>query len=168
MASDKVETKTNGSDSSNKTTLPSVAIGGEAVAVAPPPAATARGTTTTTTTTEVSTTTSSNGRKRPLSPQQVEEHPKQAQPTSATTKPPPTATTSPTPTDPAELTSKDYYFDSYAHHSIHEEMLKDEVRTRTYQMAILENKHLFQDKVREHSANIGNLPLCLFCATLNR
>lgn len=46
-----------------------------------------------------------------------------------------------------DRTSKDYYFDSYAHHAIHEEMLKDEVRTKTYQMAIMENKHLFQDKV---------------------
>ena len=46
-----------------------------------------------------------------------------------------------------DRTSKDYYFDSYAHHAIHEEMLKDEVRTKTYQMAIMQNKHLFQDKV---------------------
>ena len=46
-----------------------------------------------------------------------------------------------------ERTSKDYYFDSYAHHAIHEEMLKDEVRTKTYQMAIMQNKHLFQDKI---------------------
>jgi len=45
-------------------------------------------------------------------------------------------------------TSKDYYFDSYAHHAIHEEMLKDEVRTKTYELAIMQNKHLFQDKVR--------------------
>lgn len=45
-------------------------------------------------------------------------------------------------------TSKDYYFDSYAHHAIHEEMLKDEVRTKTYEMAIFQNKHLFHDKVR--------------------
>ena len=44
-------------------------------------------------------------------------------------------------------TSKDYYFDSYAHHAIHEEMLKDDVRTRTYETAILQNKHLFQNKV---------------------
>ena len=28
-----------------------------------------------------------------------------------------------------EMTSKDYYFDSYAHFGIHEEMLKDEVGT---------------------------------------
>jgi type I protein arginine methyltransferase len=44
-------------------------------------------------------------------------------------------------------TSKDYYFDSYAHHAIHEEMLKDEVRTRTYQLAIHNNAHLFEDKI---------------------
>lgn len=49
--------------------------------------------------------------------------------------------------DNDERTSKDYYFDSYAHHAIHEEMLKDEVRTRTYEMAIMQNKHLFEDKV---------------------
>ena len=52
------------------------------------------------------------------------------------------------PADAQDRTSKDYYFDSYAHHAIHEEMLKDEVRTRTYQMAITQNKHLFKDKVR--------------------
>lgn len=46
-----------------------------------------------------------------------------------------------------ERTSRDYYFDSYAHHAIHEEMLKDEVRTKTYQLAIMDNKHLFRDKV---------------------
>ena len=46
-----------------------------------------------------------------------------------------------------ETTSKDYYFDSYAHHAIHEEMLKDEVRTRTYEMAIKQNSHLFKDKI---------------------
>lgn len=46
-----------------------------------------------------------------------------------------------------EMTSKDYYFDSYAHFGIHEEMLKDEVRTLTYRNAIYHNKHLFKDKV---------------------
>jgi hypothetical protein len=46
-----------------------------------------------------------------------------------------------------ERTSKDYYFDSYAHHAIHEEMLKDEVRTKTYEMAIMQNKYLFKDKI---------------------
>eukprot|EP00005_Dracoamoeba_jomungandri_P013672 CAMPEP_0174262884 /NCGR_PEP_ID=MMETSP0439-20130205/16050_1 /TAXON_ID=0 /ORGANISM="Stereomyxa ramosa, Strain Chinc5" /LENGTH=354 /DNA_ID=CAMNT_0015347919 /DNA_START=11 /DNA_END=1075 /DNA_ORIENTATION=- len=42
---------------------------------------------------------------------------------------------------------KDYYFNSYAHYSIHEEMLKDEVRTGRYQQAILHNKNLFEGKV---------------------
>ncbi|KAL7436231.1 hypothetical protein ACHAXM_006326 [Skeletonema potamos] len=50
-------------------------------------------------------------------------------------------------TNAADLTSRDYYFDSYSHHGIHEEMLKDQVRTRTYQMAILNNKHLFEGKI---------------------
>lgn len=47
----------------------------------------------------------------------------------------------------SEMTSKDYYFDSYAHFGIHEEMLKDEVRTLTYRNAIYHNKHLFKGKV---------------------
>ena len=35
--------------------------------------------------------------------------------------------------DPSlQLTSKDYYFDSYSHFGIHEEMLKDETRTNAY------------------------------------
>ena len=51
------------------------------------------------------------------------------------------------PTSHGDLTSKDYYFDSYAHFGIHEEMLKDSVRTITYKNAILHNKHLFRDKV---------------------
>ena len=46
-----------------------------------------------------------------------------------------------------DRTSRDYYFDSYAHHGIHEEMLKDDVRTNTYQMAILNNRELFEGKV---------------------
>merc|ERR1712226_711061 len=46
-----------------------------------------------------------------------------------------------------EMTSKDYYFDSYAHFGIHEEMLKDEVRTLTYRNSMYHNKHLFEDKV---------------------
>ncbi|XP_023173573.1 protein arginine N-methyltransferase 1-B [Drosophila hydei] len=45
-----------------------------------------------------------------------------------------------------EMTSRDYYFDSYAHFGIHEEMLKDEVRTVTYRNAMYHNKHLFQGK----------------------
>jgi len=46
-----------------------------------------------------------------------------------------------------QMTSKDYYFDSYAHFGIHEEMLKDEVRTLTYRNAMYHNRHLFKDKI---------------------
>eukprot|EP00731_Ephydatia_muelleri_P006100 Em0003g348a len=46
-----------------------------------------------------------------------------------------------------ELTSKDYYFDSYSHFSIHEEMLKDQIRTLTYRNAMYHNKHLFKGKI---------------------
>lgn len=38
--------------------------------------------------------------------------------------------------NPSLLTSADYYFDSYSHFGIHEEMLKDEVRTKSYMNAI--------------------------------
>lgn len=57
-----------------------------------------------------------------------------------------TATTTTTPMKDPD-TSSDYYFDSYAHFGIHEEMLKDRVRTLAYRDAILKNKHLFKDKV---------------------
>jgi len=40
-----------------------------------------------------------------------------------------------------------YYWNSYAHFGIHEEMLKDEVRTKSYRNAILNNKHLFKGKI---------------------
>ncbi|MCJ1261733.1 type I protein arginine N-methyltransferase Rmt1 [Lobaria immixta] len=40
-----------------------------------------------------------------------------------------------------------HYFNSYNHHGIHEEMLKDEVRTKSYRDAIYQNKHLFKDKI---------------------
>ncbi|XP_046864066.1 protein arginine N-methyltransferase 1-like [Xenia sp. Carnegie-2017] len=48
---------------------------------------------------------------------------------------------------PDQMTSADYYFDSYAHFGIHEEMLKDEVRTLTYRNAMYHNKHLFRGKI---------------------
>lgn len=70
------------------------------------------------------------------------------------------ASTSATPAEPAgrvgvteedakleAKTSADYYFDSYSHFGIHEEMLKDRVRTNGYKNAILNNKHLFKDKI---------------------
>lgn len=42
---------------------------------------------------------------------------------------------------------EDYYFDSYAHFGIHEDMIKDSVRTGTYKNAIMRNAFLFKDKV---------------------
>ncbi|KAG8689601.1 hypothetical protein FRC09_012361 [Ceratobasidium sp. 395] len=44
------------------------------------------------------------------------------------------------------MTSKDYYADSYAHFGIHEEMLKDTVRTTSYRNAMYNNTHLFKGK----------------------
>lgn len=41
----------------------------------------------------------------------------------------------------------DSYFGSYSHFGIHEEMLKDEVRTRSYMNACLNNKEQFAGKV---------------------
>lgn len=46
-----------------------------------------------------------------------------------------------------DMTSKDYYFDSYSHYGIHEEMLKDEVRTVAYRDSMYLNPHLIKDKV---------------------
>ncbi|KAJ5122393.1 hypothetical protein N7526_009330 [Penicillium atrosanguineum] len=39
------------------------------------------------------------------------------------------------------------YFTSYDHHGIHEEMLKDDVRTRSYRDSLYQNRHIFKDKV---------------------
>jgi len=64
---------------------------------------------------------------------------------------------------PEEMTSKDYYFDSYAHFGIHEEMLKDEVRTLTYRNSMYYNKHLFKDKV-VLDVGCGTGILCMFAA----
>lgn len=41
----------------------------------------------------------------------------------------------------------DYYFGSYSHFYIHEEMLKDEIRTNAYRNAIEGNPHDFKDKI---------------------
>lgn len=41
----------------------------------------------------------------------------------------------------------DSYFESYSHFGIHEEMLKDEVRTKTYMQACLNNKEQFKGKI---------------------
>jgi len=62
-----------------------------------------------------------------------------------------------------QLTSSDYYFDSYSHFGIHEEMLKDEVRTLSYRNAIVNNKHLFKGKV-VLDVGCGTGILCMFAA----
>lgn len=49
--------------------------------------------------------------------------------------------------DQYDIPVKDNYFYSYSHYSIHEEMLKDHVRTETYMHAILQNPDLFEDKI---------------------
>jgi type I protein arginine methyltransferase len=60
-------------------------------------------------------------------------------------------------------TSKDYYFDSYSHFGIHEEMLKDRVRTGNYMRSIVNNKHLFKGKV-VLDVGCGTGILCMFAA----
>ncbi len=42
---------------------------------------------------------------------------------------------------------QDYYFGSYSYFNIHEEMIKDHVRTESYQHAIESNPRIFKDKV---------------------
>ncbi|KAF5945678.1 hypothetical protein HYC85_015906 [Camellia sinensis] len=88
----------------------------------------------------------------------------------------------------ADKTSADYYFDSYSHFGIHEvsllcldeklfniqcltltdflalqEMLKDAVRTKTYQNVIYKNNFLFKDKI-VLDVGAGTGILSLFCA----
>lgn len=41
----------------------------------------------------------------------------------------------------------DYYFDSYSHYGIHEEMLQDNVRTKAYELSMIRNPELFKDKI---------------------
>ncbi|KAL8234824.1 hypothetical protein R6Q59_020924 [Mikania micrantha] len=62
-----------------------------------------------------------------------------------------------------DKTSADYYFDSYSHFGIHEEMLKDVVRTKTYQNVIYRNTFLFKDKI-VLDVGAGTGILSLFCA----
>ncbi|KAD6795178.1 hypothetical protein E3N88_06074 [Mikania micrantha] len=66
-----------------------------------------------------------------------------------------------------DKTSADYYFDSYSHfgltHVIIQEMLKDVVRTKTYQNVIYRNTFLFKDKI-VLDVGAGTGILSLFCA----
>ncbi|XP_009332862.1 PREDICTED: protein arginine N-methyltransferase 3 [Pygoscelis adeliae] len=47
------------------------------------------------------------------------------------------------------------YFSSYGHYGIHEEMLKDKVRTESYRDFIYQNPHIFKDKVVECYSTAG-------------
>jgi len=60
-------------------------------------------------------------------------------------------------------TSADYYYDSYSHHGIHIEMIRDTVRTNTYRKFILDNKALFEGKVIL-DVGCGTGILSCFCA----
>jgi len=71
--------------------------------------------------------------------------------------------TQPTEAGGADMTSRDYYADSYAHFGIHEEMLKDEVRTISYKNAICNNPHLFKGKT-VLDVGCGTGILCMFAA----
>ncbi|KFK40319.1 protein arginine n-methyltransferase 1 [Arabis alpina] len=62
-----------------------------------------------------------------------------------------------------DITSADYYFDSYSHFGIHEEMLKDVVRTKSYRDVIYKNKFLIKDKI-VLDVGAGTGILSLFCA----
>ncbi|XP_057544539.1 protein arginine N-methyltransferase 1.1-like isoform X1 [Amaranthus tricolor] len=74
-----------------------------------------------------------------------------------------TATSSNLHADADDKTSADYYFDSYSHFGIHEEMLKDVVRTKTYQNVIYKNDFLVKGKV-VLDVGAGTGILSLFCA----
>ncbi|WVZ64693.1 hypothetical protein U9M48_014181 [Paspalum notatum var. saurae] len=63
----------------------------------------------------------------------------------------------------SDKTSADYYFDSYSHFGIHEEMLKDVVRTKTYQNVITQSSFLLKDKI-VLDVGAGTGILSLFCA----
>jgi protein arginine N-methyltransferase 1 len=73
------------------------------------------------------------------------------------------ASTTAAATDSVEKTTKDYYFDSYSHFGIHEEMLNDTVRTKTYMNSIMQNPHLFKDKI-VLDVGCGTGILCMFAA----
>lgn len=54
--------------------------------------------------------------------------------------------------------SHDYYADSYSHYGVHEDMLKDAVRTRAYMDAILGNAALFRCALVSKAPDTGAAP----------
>lgn len=50
-------------------------------------------------------------------------------------------------TSDLSASSADYYYDSYNHYGVHEDVLKDTVTTYAFQRAIKQNAHLFRDAV---------------------
>jgi protein arginine N-methyltransferase 3 len=69
------------------------------------------------------------------------------------------------PADECPCASEDRsYFESYGHYSIHEEMLKDRVRTNSYRDAIFNNREMFRDKV-VLDVGCGTGILCMFAAS---
>lgn len=46
-----------------------------------------------------------------------------------------------------EISTEDPYFYSYSHYGIHEEMIKDKVRTESYMNAMIHNPQLFANKI---------------------
>lgn len=65
--------------------------------------------------------------------------------------------------DEQSASNADYYFNSYAHFGIHEDMLKDKARTGSYMKAIVNNPHLFEGKT-VLDVGSGTGILCLFAA----
>ena len=61
------------------------------------------------------------------------------------------------------IKDNDYYFDSYGHFNIHEDMLKDKIRTTCYKNAIFKNRSLFENKV-VLDVGCGTGILSIFCA----
>jgi len=59
-------------------------------------------------------------------------------------------------------TNSEYYWNSYAHFAIHEEMIKDRVRTGSYRRAICENPQIFLNKV-VLDVGCGTGILSMFC-----
>eukprot|EP00971_Amphidinium_carterae_P295403 5866674-Amphidinium_carterae.1 len=65
--------------------------------------------------------------------------------------------------DKSSASNSDYYFNSYAHFAIHEDMLKDGARTGSYLKAIMGCKSLFEGKT-VLDVGSGTGILCLFAA----